>query len=70
MNAANGGAGVLIGGRGNGASVEDDDFGLAGGASALQAAIEQLALNRCAVGLGGAASEVLHMIDVATKLLY
>jgi len=62
LDAANGGAGILIGGSGNGAGVQDDDFGLVRSARALEAAIEQLTLNGRAVGLGRAAPEVLHMI--------
>ena len=63
MNAANGGARVLIGGGGDGTGIQDNDFGFDGSAGALHAAIEQLALDGRAVGLGRAASEVLHMIS-------
>jgi hypothetical protein len=62
VNAANGGARVLIGRGGYCASVENDDFGFGGTTGARQAAIEQLALNGRAISLGRAASEVLHMV--------
>ena len=63
MNAADGGTRVLIGGGGYGAGVQDNDFGFDGSGGALHAAIEQLALDGCAIRLGRAASEVLHMIS-------
>ena len=63
MNAADGGTRVLIGRRGDGAGVQDDDFGFCGGGGALQPAVEQLALDGGAIGLGRAASEVLDMIS-------
>ena len=62
MNAANGGARVLIGSRGDRAGIQDDDFGRAGIARAFQAAIGQLPLDGRAVSLRRAAAEVLHMI--------
>ena len=63
MNAPDGGAHVLVGRGGYRAGVQDDEFGLYGSSGALQSAIEQLPLNRCAVGLRSAASEVLDMIS-------
>ena len=63
MDAADGGARVLIGRCGDGAGIQDDDFGLDGGGGALQPATEQLALDGGAIGLGRAASEVLDMIS-------
>ncbi len=63
VNAANGGTRVLIGGGGHRACVQDNHFGLDGSAGALHAAVEQLALDGRAIGLGRAASEVLHMIS-------
>ena len=62
MDAANGGAGVLIGSSGDRAGIQHDDFGLVGIAGALESALEQLTLNGCAVSLGRAAAEVLYMI--------
>ncbi len=62
MNAADGSTCVLISRRGDGAGIQDDDFSLDGSAGALQSAGQQLALNGGAIGLGRAASEVLHMI--------
>ena len=62
MNAADGGAGVLIGGRGHGAGVENDDLGFVGGPGAQQSALEQSPLNGGAVCLGRSAAEVLHVI--------
>ncbi len=62
MNAANGGARVLIGSSGDRAGIQDDDFGRAGIARAFQAALEQLPLDCCAIGLRRTAAEVLHMV--------
>jgi len=55
--AADGGAGILIGGSGDGASVEQDEVGVGGG-GAGQAASFELAFEGGAVGLSGAASEI------------
>ena len=62
MNAANRGARVLVCRGGNGAGIQDDNFGRAGIAGAFQAAIEQLPLDGSAIGLRRAAPEVLHVI--------
>ena len=62
MDAADGSAGVPIGGRGYRASVENDDLGFAGRASAQQTALEQLPLDGRAVRLCSAASEVLDVV--------
>ena len=62
MDPPDGGAHVLIGRRGDRAGVQDDDFGLARRAGARQPAIQQLTLDRGAIRLGRAASEVLHVI--------
>lgn len=69
-DAADGGAGVLIGGAGDGASIQYDDFGI-GGFGAMMTARFELAFEGGAVGLRGAASEVLdvkrgHEIIVAS----
>src|ERR1700691_2378814 len=68
-DAADGSSGILIGGSGDGASVEQDEVGVRGG-SAGQAASLELAFQGGAVGLGGAASEIYdvkgsHAIMVA-----
>ena len=63
MNAAYGSTRVLIGRRGDGAGIQDDDFGFDGSAGALQSTAKQLALDSGAIGLGRAASEVLNMIS-------
>src|SRR6516164_1563312 len=62
MNTPDGGASVLIGGSGDGAGIQYHNFGLARRSGTGQSAVDQLALNRCAIGLGGAASEVLDKI--------
>ena len=62
MNAANGGARVLIGSGGYCACVEHHDFGRNSINGALQAAIEQLPLDGRAIGLRRAAAKVLHVI--------
>ena len=62
MDAANGGARVLVCRCGHGAGIQDYNFGRVGIARAFQAAIEQLALNRGAIGLRRATAEILHVI--------
>lgn len=61
-DAADGGAGVLIGGRSDGASVQDYDCGLRGRACAGEAALFELAFEGGAVGLSGTAAEVLYVV--------
>jgi hypothetical protein len=61
MNAADGGAGVLVSGGRYGASVENDQAGSRGLVSALQAPFEQLVFNRGTVGLSGPAAEICHI---------
>src|SRR6266702_1647088 len=61
MYPADGGAGVMIGGRGDGAGIKDDNSGGDWIGRALKAALLELALDGSAVGLGGAASEILHV---------
>ena len=63
MDAADSGARILIGGRGDSTGVQDDDFSLGSSASALHAAVEQLALNGRAIRLGRTASKILDMIS-------
>ena len=62
MNAANGSAGVLVGGSRDGTGIEYDDFGSGGVAGALQSARRELALDGGTIRLGCTASEVLDMI--------
>ena len=61
VDAADGGAGIVIGGGGDGAGVEHDEFGAGDGGSAVESLLLELALDRGAVGLGGAASEILDV---------
>jgi hypothetical protein len=67
MDAADGGARVLIGGSCDGASVKHDNLSLRGGASTSEAALTKLTLNGSAVGLGGPAAKVLY-IETAHSL--
>jgi len=69
MNAANGGARVLIGGRGHGTGIEDDDLGIARQIGASESTREQLALERSAIGLGRATAEVLHVKGRHTTII-
>src|SRR5215469_11390585 len=62
MDAPDGGTGVLIGGRGHCAGVEDDNFGLVGRGGAFHAALLELPFNGGAVGLGGAAAKILYVV--------
>ncbi len=55
---SNGFAGLSIGGGSDGAGVEDDDIGGCGRGGGGAAAIQQLALEGGAIGLGGAAAEL------------
>jgi hypothetical protein len=61
MNAADGGAGVLVSGGRYGAGVENDEAGCRGLVGAFQAPFEQLAFNGGTVGLGGPAAEISHI---------
>ena len=69
MNAADGGAGVLIGGGGYGAGVEDNDSGLGRLVCALQPSLLKLTLDGGAVRLGGAASEVFYVESRQASIL-
>lgn len=62
MDAANGGARVLIGGCRYGAGIQDDHFGLIERRGAFQAALFELALDGGAVGLGRAAAKILYVV--------
>ncbi len=55
---ANGIAGLGVGRGGDGAGVDDDDVGCGGRGSGRATAVEQLALEGGAIGLGGAATEL------------
>ena len=61
MNAADGGAGVLVGRGSHGAGVENHESGLRRLGGAFQAALPQLALDGRAVRLGGPAAEICHV---------
>ena len=61
MDAADGGASVLIGCAGDGAGIENDEFGLFRRRCAMQSAIAELAFQGRAVGLSGAATEVFNV---------
>lgn len=63
MNAADGGAGVLISGSGYGAGVENNESGFRGLVGPLQAAFAELAFDGGAVGLGGSAAEIRHVVS-------
>jgi len=62
LHAADGGAGILIGGMRNRAGVQDYEVGVGRG-GAGQAAGFELAFERGAVGLGGAASEIFDVVS-------
>ena len=61
LDAADGGAGILIGGGGDGAGVQQNQVGLRGG-SVSEAASFELALEGGAIGLGGAAAKVFDVV--------
>jgi len=69
LNAADGGAGILISGRGHCAGIEYDDRGLARGGGARKAEFLELTFERGAVGLGGAATEVFYVISGHISML-
>lgn len=61
VDSADGGAGVLIGGGGDRAGVQDDDFGVAQHAGALHSQILELAFDGRAVGLSRPAPKILYV---------
>jgi len=63
LNAADGRARILIGGSGDGTSIEYDDGSLAGIRGARETEFLELAFESGAVGLGGAATEILYVIS-------
>lgn len=68
-DAADGGAGVLVGRGCHCAGVEDDHFGLPRRGSAMQALCPQLLFNRGAIGLGCAASKILYVETAHPSIL-
>ena len=68
LHSANGSAGILIGGIRDCARIQDDEVGLSGG-GARQAAGFELAFESGAVGLGGAAAEVFHVVSGHTTIV-
>ncbi len=62
VNAANGGAYVLVGRSRDRARVQDDDLGVLRRPGGMPTALRELALDGGAVGLGCAATEVLNEI--------
>ncbi len=62
MNAAHGGARIVIGRRRYGAGIEDGNVGLVRSNRPLEAAFQQAAFERGAIGLGGPATEVFHEV--------
>lgn len=61
VDAADGSSGIVVGGSSDRASIQDDDFGAGGASVTLEAALLELALDGGAIGLGGAASEILDI---------
>lgn len=61
MDAPNSGAGILISGCGDGASVQDNNIGIGSGLRLVQALVGKLSLDGGAIGLSGAAAKVLHI---------
>ena len=60
---------VLIRAFGYRASVEYDDLGVTRGAGAVHSTIEELAFQRGAVGLGGAATKILYVETCHASIL-
>jgi len=60
MGAPDGRTRILIGGRGHGTSVKDDEIGVGGAMSREQSFFRELAFYRGAIRLRCAASEVLY----------
>jgi len=60
LDAADSGAGILVGGGRHRTGVEDDHVGIRG-RGATQAALLELALQGSAIRLGGATAEILHV---------
>ncbi len=67
MDAANGGTRVLIRRRRDGTGVQNHDLSAIWRMSRLQSALDELAFNGGAIGLGGAATKIL---DVETSHAY
>ncbi len=61
LDAAEGGAGFLLGGGGHGAGIQNNDFRGGGAAGAVEAAVAELLFDGGAVGLGSAAAEIFDV---------
>ena len=70
MNAANGSAGIAVGGGGHGARVQDDDFRLRDFFGTLKPAVAELVFQRGAICLGGPAAEILYVKRRHLSLAY
>lgn len=60
-DATNGGPGVLFGGRGNGAGVQDHKVGTGWGFGSIQALLPELLLYSGTVGLSGPTAEIFYV---------
>jgi hypothetical protein len=69
VDAADGGAYVLVGRRGHGAGIQNHDFGLLWRARRREAVLPQLALQNGAIGLSGAATEVLNIESAHSDII-
>ncbi len=67
MNTADGSAGVLVRGSGDGAGVQNHDLGASRRIGPLQSALGELAFNGGAIGLRGTTTKIL---DVETSHAY
>ncbi len=61
LQSPNRSAGVFVSALGHGTGVQDNDFGVPGRSGAFQSAIEKLPLQRCAIGLGRAATKIFYV---------
>ena len=61
MNTANSGARVLVRGSGDGAGIEDDNFGVGGHARPLPSFFPKLTLDSGPVGLGCTTAKILDI---------
>jgi len=62
VDTADGSAGVLVGGGGNRASIQDDNLRFASGGGPPQATFFELPLDRSAIRLGGTTPKILYVI--------
>ncbi len=70
MDAPDGGTGILIGRRGYGTGVQDDDFGGSRRGGSRQTALGQLAFDGRTVGLGGATTEVFNIETAHRSIIW